>query len=546
MDFRGSMRVESTTRWVPYATCAEAAWRIGGVNTMLSIMNTTGTNKRNRSPMVHPLRYGIMQALSRAPGICLLLATLVLMNSVASAQTEPPHAQLRTVAPGAIAIDWEHPNDGATGITLEREEPAFTWVFAALVNSFNDLGLQPGRIYRYRVCAIYGETSVCTPWLSAKTFDTPPPPPNPGSPVFTSSSSSTNSITVNWSSAPSYSFHQVRWAENGHGDGQNRVNGRSFTVNGLRPGTYHFIVQGCNRTLLGSSCSRFSAPVFVATQTPLPPPPPVRPAKGVIYSITLNDDLMWYRHTGREDGSFQWTSNEGRIVGTGWNFKEVFSGGDGFLYAITPVVPATFPTGIGPGMGGHPASGGDLMWYHHTGKEDGSFQWAFAEGKKVGVGWGGFKQIFSGGDGIIYAVTESGDLMWYRHTGRQDGSFRWAFNEGKKVGVGWQFKQIFSGGNGIIYAVTDSGDLMWYRHTGREDGSFTWAFNEGKKVGNGWNFQQIFSGGDGVIYVTNDSGELLWYRHTGFEDGTFRWAFNEGKKVGSGWFRFAVKHAFSE
>jgi len=48
-------------------------------------------------------------------------------------------------------------------------------------------------------------------------------------------------------------------------------------------------------------------------------------------------------------------------------------------------------------------------------------------------------------DGTIYAIAPDNDLMWYRHDGRNDGTFRWAFNEGKKVGVGWSFKQVFSG-----------------------------------------------------------------------------------------------------
>ena len=36
--------------------------------------------------------------------------------------------------------------------------------------------------------------------------------------------------------------------------------------------------------------------------------------------------------------------------------------------------------------------------------------------------------------GVIYVIADNGDLMWYRHDGWYDGSFRWAFNEGKKVG----------------------------------------------------------------------------------------------------------------
>jgi hypothetical protein len=195
----------------------------------------------------------------------------------------------------------------------------------------------------------------------------------------------------------------------------------------------------------------------------------------------------------------------------------------GIIYVVTPVVEARLPIGIGAGMGGHPASGGDLMWCRHDGRDDGSFAWQGP--KKVGTGWGELKQVFSGGDGIIYGVDpvvkasvqvtggtihpSGGNLWWYRHVGRDDGSFTW---EGpKKVGTGWgEFTQVFSGGDGIIYGITpiveatidvktgqrshaSGGDLMWYRHVGRDDGSFTW---EGpKKVGNGWGeLNQVFSG----------------------------------------------------
>ncbi len=47
---------------------------------------------------------------------------------------------------------------------------------------------------------------------------------------------------------------------------------------------------------------------------------------GIIYAITQNNDLMWYRHEGRNDGTFRWTFDEGKKVGNGWNVKHVFSG----------------------------------------------------------------------------------------------------------------------------------------------------------------------------------------------------------------------------
>jgi hypothetical protein len=45
-----------------------------------------------------------------------------------------------------------------------------------------------------------------------------------------------------------------------------------------------------------------------------------------ITAVTFNDELMWYRHDGRSDGRFTWAAPEGKKVGTGWVFKDVFSG----------------------------------------------------------------------------------------------------------------------------------------------------------------------------------------------------------------------------
>ena len=46
---------------------------------------------------------------------------------------------------------------------------------------------------------------------------------------------------------------------------------------------------------------------------------------GVIYTIDHANNLMWYRHDGRGDGSFKWAENSGSKVGQGWNVKQVFS-----------------------------------------------------------------------------------------------------------------------------------------------------------------------------------------------------------------------------
>jgi len=199
----------------------------------------------------------------------------------------------------------------------------------------------------------------------------------------------------------------------------------------------------------------------------------------------------------------------------------LFSGSDGVLYTVM--------------------SSGELLWYRHDGRGDGSFRWADSNGRKVGAGWN-VKHVFSGGDGVIYAINDNNDLLWFRHEGRGDGSFRWADNNARKVGTGWNMKHVFSGGDGVIYAINDNNDLLWFRHDGRGDGSFRWTDIKPRKVGTGWNMKRVFSGGNGVIYAINDNNDLLWFRHDGRSDGSFKWADNNARKVGAGW---NMKHVFS-
>jgi hypothetical protein len=234
----------------------------------------------------------------------------------------------------------------------------------------------------------------------------------------------------------------------------------------------------------------------------------------VIYALANNNDLLWFGHTGRDDGSFRWATPTGQKVGNGWNVKQIFAGDDGVIYTIT--------------------SSGDLMWYRHDGRLDGTFRWAANEGKKVGTGWN-FEHVFSGGGGVIYAIDANGDVLWFRHDGRSDGSFKWAAPVGKKIGTGWAFPHVFSGGDGVIYAIDANNNLLWFRHDGRSDGSFRWAAPTGKIVGKGWAVKDVFSAGGGVIYAVMPNNDLMWYRHDGRGDGSFQWATPEGKKVGSGW-----------
>ncbi|MEO8552300.1 MAG: tachylectin-related carbohydrate-binding protein, partial [Kofleriaceae bacterium] len=179
-----------------------------------------------------------------------------------------------------------------------------------------------------------------------------------------------------------------------------------------------------------------------------------RDIKGDIYRIDSNYQLHWYRHDGRTNGSDTWGYPSGSVVGTGWDFKQVFAAGgsSGILYTVDAY--------------------NQLTWRRHDGRVDGGFRWSPGSGNLVSTGWD-FTQSFGADNGVIYAITpyipasnptstgghytpaSGGDLKWFRHTGRDDGSRRWAPGSGTLVGTRWDsFKQAFSGGNGVIYAIT--------------------------------------------------------------------------------------------
>ena len=55
----------------------------------------------------------------------------------------------------------------------------------------------------------------------------------------------------------------------------------------------------------------------------------------MIYAITPEEISCWYRHDGRADGSVRWAANTGRQIGSGWTFEHVFAGDGGVIYAVT-------------------------------------------------------------------------------------------------------------------------------------------------------------------------------------------------------------------
>jgi hypothetical protein len=251
---------------------------------------------------------------------------------------------------------------------------------------------------------------------------------------------------------------------------------------------------------------------------------------GDIYTIAKNGSLRWYQHTGRMSGADTWANfATAKVVGdkaTGNNLlnNKIFSGDDGVIYTI--------------------AKSGKLYWSRHDGRFTGSQSWANG-GRltQIGSGWNNFVHAFSGGDGIIYAISADGKMYWFRHSGWLTGSSNWAPNSGVQISKGWQGAvKVFSGGDGIIYSIMSSGLLRWHRHNGRLSGSDDWA-NGGAHlpVGYNWqNFRQVFTGGDGIIYAIKANGQVLWNRHIGWLTGVDAWApepvtNDAGRVITKGW-----------
>jgi hypothetical protein len=145
----------------------------------------------------------------------------------------------------------------------------------------------------------------------------------------------------------------------------------------------------------------------------------------------------------------------------------------------------------------------------------------------MGTGWSGYKHIFYGGDGIIYAIDPSGNLRFCQDVGL-NGTFDTPTCP--VIGTGWgDYRQVFaSGAPGVIYAITQTGDLLYFRDTLRNG---TNASNGGwigpLPVGHGWQtMYHVFGGAinssvypNGVIYSVASNFDLQWRQDT-LQDGS--------------------------
>ncbi len=252
-----------------------------------------------------------------------------------------------------------------------------------------------------------------------------------------------------------------------------------------------------------------------------------------IYAVSFSGALLWYQDLLRNGGNGAngergWAPNSGNQIGFGWSgFEHVVAGGDGIIYAIKET--------------------GELIWYKDLLRDGsngarGESGWAPNNGQQINVGWNGFKHVFSGGGGVIYAIKQTGELLWFQDQAR-DGSNGanaergWASNGGSQIGVGWDaFEQVFCGDNGIIYAIGNA-ELRWYQDLLRDgtngpNGDSGWAAQGGQNaIGNAWGgMQHVVSPGGGVIYGI--AGNDLFFSLDARQDGSQGPLVDPGNRIG--------------
>jgi hypothetical protein len=82
---------------------------------------------------------------------------------------------------------------------------------------------------------------------------------------------------------------------------------------------------------------------------------------------------------------------------------------------------------------------------------------------QLGTGWQGYDKVFSGGDGVVYAIRSDGVLERRKHQGYLDGSSNWGAKE--EIGTGWgDFREVVAAAEGVLYAFTRDGRILWYRY----------------------------------------------------------------------------------
>ncbi|MFD7656708.1 tachylectin-related carbohydrate-binding protein [Actinosynnema sp. NPDC059797] len=87
----------------------------------------------------------------------------------------------------------------------------------------------------------------------------------------------------------------------------------------------------------------------------------------------------------------------------------------------------------------------------------------------IATGWGRYDQVFAAGDGVLYARDPSlqNGILYRFHYDHDTGTW---LQQGKDVGWGWNgYKQLASAGADTVYGLTAGGELWWYRYLPAEE-----------------------------------------------------------------------------
>lgn len=234
-----------------------------------------------------------------------------------------------------------------------------------------------------------------------------------------------------------------------------------------------------------------------------------------IYTFDNSQSLVWRSYVSETN---TWnTSQNGNVLGTfsKWSSYLSFkSGTNGNIYLVDNT--------------------GNLYWHNHTGYKIGDKTWATSEPVLVGNGFSQFQKLFSGGEGVIFAL-KGGELYWYNHTGYNDGKVTWHDGQGKKIGTGWdQYNDLIATDNGIIYALKGT-SLYWYQYLSKT-GTVEWKSTQPTLVASNFDFKNIISGGKGIIFAIDTQNRIWYFNHKGYLDGSSTWDNNgNGIKIAEGW-----------
>ena len=91
--------------------------------------------------------------------------------------------------------------------------------------------------------------------------------------------------------------------------------------------------------------------------------------------------------------------------------------------------------------------------------------------------------------GNVYSVDTTGALFFAQDIARNGEEYWSHFGATTKsaIGSGWNFERVFSGGNGVIYAIDNLGNLYFYKD-GFRNGSSFWVPGSGNIIGKKFKF----------------------------------------------------------